>query len=121
MATTSNMATTSEYERLAGHLPLEVEELVKMYAAPIYRNPTHTKCIQSLFGLLKEHAISWILFNESVLEGGSSMWDSQEEQERIGILRRKQIGELCEEEEMDIAIECFVDYLYERDIISINV
>ena len=117
MATTSNMATTSEYERLAGHLPLEVEELVKMYAAPIYRKPSHTKCINALLGLLKEHAISWILFNESVIKGD---WDYREEQERIGILRRKQIGEICEEEEMDITIDCFVDYLHERDIISIS-
>ena len=111
------MTTPSEFERLAGHLPHEVEELVKMYAAPIYRKPTHTKCIHALFGLLKEHAISWVLFNETILEGDLSHW---EEQERTCDLRRKQIGEICEEEEMDITIECFVDYLHERDVISVH-
>ena len=111
------MSTMSEYERLAGHLPTGVEELIKMYAAPIYRKPPHTRCIHALFDLLKEHAISWILFNESILEGGWRSWGSIEEKRRGIILNSKQIGELCEEEEMDITIECFVDYLYERDVI----
>lgn len=114
---------TTEYERLGGRLPCEVDALVKMYAAPVYRIPTHVKCIHAAFGLLKEHAISWVLFNESILEGVYQEWGSQEEQEREEqerecFLRGKQVGAICEDEEMDITINGFVDYLVEREILS---
>ena len=109
---------TTEYERLGGRLPCEVEALVKMYAAPVYRTPTHVKCIHAVFGLLKEHAISWVLLNESILEGVYQEWGSQEEQERECVLRGKQVGAICEDEEMDITINGFVDYLVEREILS---
>ena len=105
----------TEYERLGGHLPCEIEELVKMYAVPVYRIPTHMKCIRGLFELLKEHAISWVLFNEAILEG---VFKEQEQEERERYLMGKQVGTICEEEEMDNTINGFVDYLIERQILS---
>jgi hypothetical protein len=107
---------TTEYERLGGRLPHEVEALVKMYAAPVYRTPTHVKCIHAIFGLLKEHAISWVLFNESIQEGVFQEWEECEERECF--LRGKQVGAICEDDEMDITINGFVDYLVEREILS---
>ena len=116
----------TEYERLRGHLPRDVEALVREYAGPRYRNPTHSKCIQSLFGILKERAISWVVFNELV------MFDVFNEQRRTRDVRRfdayfekqiketlqnKQVGQICEDEEMHITISSFYDYLIERDIV----
>lgn len=108
---------STEYERLGGHLPHDVEALVREYAAPIYRKPNHAKCIQSLFGLLKMHAISWVVFNELVIFDAFNGIDSLFEEQIKETLLRKQVGQICEDEDMDITISSFVDYLIERDIL----
>jgi len=110
------MTSLSEYQRLGGHLPDEVGELVREFAAPIYRRPYHTKCIDAMFGLLKEHAISWALFNDSILYSSTSSYEG----ECVHRLRRKQLGEICEDEHIDIAIDSFVPYLIERNVLVVR-
>ena len=112
------MASTTEYERLGGHLPQEVEELVRAYAAPIYRRPNHAKCIQSSFGVLKQHAISWVIFNEIVMLNVPRSIDSLFEEQYKSYLLPMQVGQICEDEDMDITITSFVDYLIERDVLK---
>lgn len=116
----------TEYERLGGHLPLDVQALVREYAGPIYRNPTHAKCIQSLFGMLKEHAISWVVFNELVMYDVFNgrrrtrdvrRFDAYFEEQIKETLLQKQVGQICEDEEMHMTIASFPDYLIERDIL----
>ncbi len=123
---TLNKKMSTEYERLGGHLPLDVQALVREYAGPIYRNPIHFKCIQSLFGILKEHAISWVVFNELVMfdvfngrrrTRDVRRFDAYFEKQIKETLQNKQVGQICEDEEMHMTISSFSDYLIEREIL----
>ena len=69
-----------------------------------------------MFGLLKEHAISWALFNDSILYSSTSSYEG----ECVHRLRGKQLGEICEDEHIDIAIDSFVPYLIERNVLVVR-
>ena len=62
MITTPN--TRFEHERLGFKLPPEVEALIKEYAQPMYKLPSHFKAMNTLFIYQKRHlmrfALEWI-------------------------------------------------------------
>ena len=101
-----------EYQRLDGELPDELQKLISEYAQPVYKRPEHFKHISELFSNLKEYSISWIVYkNES---------DIDETDEMVKVLRNKQLGVICEEEDIDITVTCFTDYLVVKDILQPN-
>ena len=102
----------SEYERLGGRLPNELQELISEYAQPVYKRPEHFRYVSELFNNLKEYSISWIVYNDND--------DIDERDEMVNVLRNKQLGAICEEEDIDITVTCFVDYLIIKDVLSPN-
>ena len=47
----------SEYKRLQGHFPLELERIVREYAHPIHRKPEHGIMMTNLFNIIKKPII----------------------------------------------------------------
>tara|TARA_Y100001936_G_C15419769_1_gene333949 strand:+ start:135 stop:470 length:336 start_codon:yes stop_codon:yes gene_type:complete len=104
----------SEFERLGARLPDEIQQLISEYAQPVYKKPYHFRYVSELFNNLKEYSISWILYNNDELVY------NDETDERVKILRKKQLGAICEEEDMDVTVTGFIDYLIIKDVLYPN-
>lgn len=93
MAIQKNMfkkSSMTEYKRLDGTLPPDIERLIKEYAQPIYKKTPHCKVINSMFGYLKKVIIyDYVLYKRSCTEGVNGYNESD--------LNRKQVGELYED------------------------
>ncbi|MBF95551.1 MAG: hypothetical protein CMH58_10380 [Myxococcales bacterium] len=80
----------TEYKRLGGTLPPDIERLIKEYAQPIYKKTPHCKVINHMFSYMKKVLIyDYVLYKRSYTESVNGYNERD--------LNRKQIGELYEE------------------------
>ncbi len=95
----------SEYQRLNGHLPVELECLVKEYAQPVYRKPYHHKVFSPLLSGMKMVIIRHLLYQNCpqcrMCTHAQALKNAHYRREQAKLLG-KQTGELFEEESRDI-------------------
>lgn len=95
----------SEYQRLNGHLPVELECLVKEYAQPMYRKPYHHKVFSPLLSGMKMVIIRHLLYQNCpqcrMCTHAQALNNAHYRREQAKLLG-KQTGELFEEESRDI-------------------
>ena len=92
--------TKSEYERLNGHLPIELERMIKEFSQPVYQKTFHYNVVSPLLAGMKMVIVRKILYEHFPEYRGCTFEKAMENQHYRDTRRKllkKQTGQLFEE------------------------